>query len=136
MGRQETLKEKSLKAGVQETSPYAELYKYIQKTQSTGRKVHYLPPYQSSNKILLGDLLETRITELQPSVELIKAIVKQRSIKEAQEIVQIEEAINVSNEMHLLAMRIARPGLKNMRLPMQSSILQQIENVRCLIHLL
>ncbi|MDV3506361.1 Xaa-Pro aminopeptidase [Elizabethkingia anophelis] len=112
MGRQETLKEKSLKAGVQETSPYAELYKYIQKTQSTGRKVHYLPPYQPSNKILLGDLLQTKIAELQPSVEFVKAIVKQRSIKEAQEIVQIEDAINVSNEMHLLAMRIARPEVK------------------------
>lgn len=61
---------------------------------------------------MLGDLLQTKITELQPSVEFVKAIVKQRSIKEAQEIVQIEDAINVSNEMHLLAMRIARPGVK------------------------
>jgi len=112
MGRQETLKEKSLKSDVQETLPYAELYKYVQKAQALGRKVHYLPPYQSSNKILLGDLLGIKIVELQPSVDLIKAIVKQRSIKEQQEIAQIEEAINVSNEMHLLAMRIARPGVK------------------------
>ncbi|MCL1672190.1 aminopeptidase P family protein [Elizabethkingia ursingii] len=112
MGRQETLKEKSLKSDVQETLSYSELYKYVQKTQASGRNVHYLPPYQPSNKILLGDLLGIKITELQPSVELIKAIVKQRSIKEQQEIAQIEQAINVSNEMHLLAMRIARPGIK------------------------
>ena len=112
MGRQETLKEKSLKSDVQETLPYAELYKYVQKAQASARKVHYLPPYQSSNKILLGNLLGIKIAELQPCVELIKAIVKQRSIKEQQEITQIEEAINVSNEMHLLAMRIARPGVK------------------------
>jgi Xaa-Pro aminopeptidase len=46
---------------------------------------------------------------------MIKAVVKQRSVKEAQEIVQIEEAVNVSNEMHLLAMRMARPGIKNMK---------------------
>ncbi|WP_454060688.1 aminopeptidase P family protein [Elizabethkingia ursingii] len=112
MGRQETLKEKGLKSDVQETLPYSELYKYVQKAQASGRNVHYLPPYQSSNKILLSDLLGIKITELQPSVELIKAIVKQRSIKEQQEIAQIEQAINVSNEMHLLAMRIARPGVK------------------------
>ncbi|MCJ7936238.1 MAG: aminopeptidase P family protein [Chryseobacterium sp.] len=112
MGRQETLKEKSIKSGVQETLPYAELARYIQKVQASNRKVHYLPPYQSSNKILLGDLLGIKIAELQPSVEMIRAIVKQRSVKEAQEIVQIEQAVNVSNEMHLLAMRMAGPGVK------------------------
>lgn len=112
MGRQETLKEKSLKSGVQETLPYAELAQYVVKAQTSGRKVHYLPPYQPSNKILLTDLLGITIAELQPSVEMIKAVVKQRSVKEAQEIVQIEEAVNVSNEMHLLAMRMARPGVK------------------------
>lgn len=112
MGRQETLKEKSLKSGVQETLPYTELARYISKVQSSGRKVHYLPPYQPSNKILLSDLLGIKISDLQPSVEMIKAIVKQRSIKEAQEIAQIEQAVNVSNEMHLLAMRLAKPGIK------------------------
>lgn len=112
MGRQETLKEKSQKSGVQETLPYSELSQYLLKAQISGRKVHYLPPYQSSNKILLTDLLGIKIAELQPSVEMIKAVVKQRSIKEAQEIVQIEEAVNVSNEMHLLAMRMAKAGVK------------------------
>lgn len=112
MGRQETLKEKSLKSDVQETLPYAELSKYILKAQASNRKVHYLPPYQSANKILLSDLLGITITELQPSVGMIKAIVKQRSIKEAQEIMQIEQAVNVSNEMHLLAMLTAKPGIK------------------------
>ncbi|MBP2615618.1 aminopeptidase P family protein [Chryseobacterium jejuense] len=112
MGRQETLKEKSLKSGVQETLPYAELSQYLLKAQTSGRKVHYLPPYQPSNKIALTDLLGIKIAELQPSVEMIKAVVKQRSVKEAQEIVQIEKAVNVSNEMHLLAMRMAKPGVK------------------------
>ncbi|AKK74150.1 Xaa-Pro aminopeptidase [Chryseobacterium gallinarum] len=112
MGGQETLKEKSLKSGVQETLPYAELSQYILKAQASGRKVHYLPPYQSFNKIVLADLLSVRIAELQPSVELIRAVVKQRSIKESQEIEQIEQAINISNEMHLLVMRMGRPGVK------------------------
>ncbi|WES98963.1 aminopeptidase P family protein [Chryseobacterium arthrosphaerae] len=112
MGRQETLKEKCLKSGVQETSPYAELSQYLKNAQDSGRKVHYLPPYQSSNKILLSDLSGLKIAALQPSVEMIKVIVKQRSVKEPQEIAQIEQAVNVSNEMHLLAMRMVRPGIK------------------------
>jgi Xaa-Pro aminopeptidase len=97
---------------VQETLPYAALAQYILKAQASGRKVHYLPPYQSSNKIILSDLLGIKIAELQPSVEMIKAVAKQRSVKETQEIVQIEKAVNVSNEMHLLAMRMARPDIK------------------------
>ncbi|SEH32983.1 aminopeptidase P family protein [Chryseobacterium culicis] len=112
MGRQETLKEKSLKSGVQEILPYTELSSYLAKALASGRKVHYLPPYQSANKILLSDLLGITISALQPSVEMIKAVVKQRSVKETREIVQIEEAVTVSNEMHLLAMRLARPGVK------------------------
>lgn len=112
MGRQETLKEKSQKSGVSETLPYRELSQYILKAKTANRKVHYLPPYQSFNKILLSDLLEIKVAELQPSVEMIKSIVKQRSVKEPQEILQIEQAVNVSNDMHLLAMRMARPGVK------------------------
>lgn len=61
---------------------------------------------------MLSDLLGLKIAALQPSVEMIKAIVKQRSVKEPQEIAQIEQAVNISNEMHLLAMRMARPGIK------------------------
>lgn len=38
MGRQETLKEKSLKSDVHETLPYAELYKYVQKAQASRKK--------------------------------------------------------------------------------------------------
>ncbi len=112
MGRQETLKEKSTKAGIEETLPYVELATYLQKAKVSNRAVHYLPPYQSANKILLSDLLDCSTAQLHPSPILIKAIVQQRSIKEEQEIVHIEEAIRVSNEMHLLAMRMAKPGIK------------------------
>lgn len=112
MGRQETLKEKSIKVGIEETRPHAQLATYLQKVEASKRVVHYLSPYQSANKILLSNLLKIPIAQLLPSVTLIKAIVQQRSIKEEEEIVHIEEAIRVSNEMHLLAMRMAKPGIK------------------------
>ncbi|WP_158210625.1 aminopeptidase P family protein [Myroides phaeus] len=123
MGRQETLKEKCAKAGVEETRPFADLYTYLKKAQNAQRSVHYLPPYQSVNKILLSDLLEVPIKQLSPSVPMIKAIVAQREIKEAQEIVEIEKALTVTNEMHLLAMRMSKAGVK------EYEIVSAIQNV-------
>lgn len=112
MGRQETLKQKSLNAGVQDTMPFSELKNYIAGALSQNRKVHYLPPYQSFNKILLSDLLHQPIAELKASPSFITSVVKQREVKEAQEITEIEKALAVSVDMHLLAMRMARPGVK------------------------
>lgn len=45
------------------------------------------------------------------SVELIKAIVSLRSIKEDVEIAEIEKACEVGYQMHTTAMRMAKPGI-------------------------
>lgn len=116
MGSQETIKAKAEKSGVSETSPFQNIFGYINEAKGKGRKIHFLPPYQSANKILLNNLLETKIEALHPSPEFIRAIVAQRSIKEDQEIDQMEKAVTVSNEMHRLAMRIAKPGMKEYEL--------------------
>jgi len=112
MGRQETLKAKCEKAGVVETRPYAELAIYLATAMSTKRTIHYLPPYQPSNKILLGELLQLALVELKPSVAFIQAVVAQREKKEEQEIREIEKALTISTQMHLAAMRMAKPGMK------------------------
>ncbi|WDF67173.1 Xaa-Pro aminopeptidase [Sphingobacterium oryzagri] len=114
MGRQETLREKCDKAGVVDCQPFSALGDYLDKAALSGQRVHYLPPYQSFNKILLSDLLHTPIAKLTASVPFIKAVVAQRAIKEEQEIVQIEEALRISVDMHLLAMKISKPGMKEM----------------------
>ncbi|MGG5577236.1 aminopeptidase P family protein [Myroides sp. C15-4] len=112
MGRQETLKAKCEKAGVTEMRSYAELAHYLATAMTTQRKIHYLPPYQPANKILLGELLQISIADFRPSVSFIQAVVGQREIKEEQEISEIEKALTVSNAMHLTAMRMAKPGVK------------------------
>src|SRR5690606_16351992 len=43
-GRPETLKDKSLKAGVSETLPFKELENYLQKAKFNNRPIHFLPP--------------------------------------------------------------------------------------------
>ena len=112
MGRQETLQDKCLKAGLQEVRPFNQLGAYIQNMLRGNRKVHYLPPYQSYSEILLQEVLGIPRAAISPSATLIRAVVKQRSVKEDQEIEQIEKAVQVSVDMHRLAMQIAKPGMK------------------------
>jgi len=112
MGRLETLQEKAQMADVDQVLPFGELSSYIARAKSSQRNIHFLPPYQSHNKILLEELLHISFQQLLPSTELIKAVVAQRSIKEDIEIAEIEKAIHISAEMHLLAMQMARPGMK------------------------
>lgn len=112
MGQQETLQAKCAQSGIAHTSPSASLSTYLQKAIDSKRTIHFLPPYQSSSKIRLSELLQLPINQLKPSVELIKAVVAQRSVKEPQEIVEIEKALQVATEMHLLAMRLGNVGTK------------------------
>jgi len=113
MGRLETLKEKSLKAGVTQTLPFADLQNVISKAKLQSRQIHYLPPYRAENKIALYTMLGIAPAESKSlsSLQFIKAVVSQRSIKSAEEIVEIEKAVNTTTDMHLLAMQIAKPGM-------------------------
>ncbi|MBD1431248.1 aminopeptidase P family protein [Sphingobacterium sp. DN00404] len=115
-GRQETLREKCSKSGIIEVRPFHLLVDYIQLVLKKNRKVHYLPPYQSHNKILLSQLLDIPIAEIRSSVDLIETVAAQRSVKEAQEIEEIERAIQVSVDMHLLVMQMTKPGMKEYEL--------------------
>jgi Xaa-Pro aminopeptidase len=46
------------------------------------------------------------------SVDLIKAVVEMRSIKEDIEIKEIEKAVNIAYEMHITAMKMCKSGVK------------------------
>lgn len=128
MGQLETIRHRAEKAGVTETRPFNQLHEYIDKAKTSNRKIHFLPPYQSVNKILLSNLLDTKIDDLTPSLLLIKAIVAQRSHKEPQELTEIEKAVNVSNEMHRAVMKKARPGIKEYELVAQILHIAKIYN--------
>lgn len=112
MGRQETIHSKAEKTGINDTRPLSELKKYLDSAIQKGRKIHYLSPYTAYQKDTLSKLCHLKDFEIKASVELIKAIVKQRAHKSVEEIAEIEKAVNISNEMHLLAMKISRPGMK------------------------
>ncbi|MBI9057679.1 MAG: aminopeptidase P family protein [Labilibaculum sp.] len=114
MGSQPTIKEKSEAVGIKETLPMAELKSYLAKALTNGRKVHHLPPYRPEHQIKLLDLIQVHpnIAATNASYEFIQAIANQRNYKSEEEIIQIEEAVNITADMHLAAMRMARPGMK------------------------
>ena len=114
MGTQPTISEKSERVGIRETLPMGELKSYLERAAAKGQTIHYLPPYRGDHKLWLQELLGLAPAEIaaKSSVPFIRAVVDQRNYKSAEEIAQIEEAVNTSVEMHVTAMRMARPGIK------------------------
>lgn len=113
MGPQPTISERAEKAGVERTLPMDKLAEFLKKEISKGRKVHFVPPYRGEHYLQLGDLLgiDPSRTKNYVSEELIKAIVKLRSIKDAYEVEEIEKAVNIAYEMHTKAMKMAKAGV-------------------------
>lgn len=118
MGPQESVKEKAATIGIEKSEPMAALNGYVEKVVKAGRKVHFLPPYRNYNKILLNSLLDIPIVNLkaEASVELIKAVVDLRIIKDKYELEEIEKACNIGYAMHLTAMKMAKLGMVEQQL--------------------
>ncbi len=113
MGPQITTAEKAESCGVQHHHPYSKLQETLASAMSSNRKIHFLPPYRAENKILLDQLLGVKPADQKQraSVELIKAIVELRSIKEEQEIAELEKGMETAWLMHTTAMKMAKPGI-------------------------
>ena len=113
MGPQIALKEKAEKVGISKTKPFKNLQQVIEKAILSGRKIHFIPPYRAENKLLLNELLGISVSKLKAysSLELIKAIVDLRSVKEEQEIAEIRKACAVGYQMHVTAMKMAKSGV-------------------------
>lgn len=113
MGPQPTVKELALQVGIEKVQPMSQLRAVIRGALSKGRKVHYLPPYRFDNMIWIEELtgVHTSLVKRNASLELIKAVISLRSVKEACEIVEIDNACNVGYEMHTTAMKLCKPGV-------------------------
>lgn len=113
MGPQPSLKELGDKVGVLSTHPLKELNSTISRAIRHGRKIHILPPYRGENVLLIERLLGINqyMVKNYTSLELIKAIISMRSIKEACEIEELEKASVAGYKMHVTAMKMAKPGI-------------------------
>ncbi|MCU4164133.1 aminopeptidase P family protein [Carboxylicivirga caseinilyticus] len=114
MGNQPTIASRAQQCGVSKSATLNQLSLDLQEAQSKGRQIHFLPLYRAESKIKLFQWLGIRPDQLkeQASLELIHAVIKQRNYKTDEEIVEIEKAVNTTVDMHLAAMRMARPGIR------------------------
>lgn len=113
MGTQPTLAQQSASAGISDVRPLDTLQQTLDRAQKTGRAVHFLPPYRAEHRLKLFRWLNIAPdkTPEKVSEELIKAVVDQRNTKSSEEIAQLDLAAAISADMHLTAMRMARPGI-------------------------
>lgn len=108
--------------GITEVFTYNDLQNHL------SGKIHYLPPYRASQAQTLKQLLG--IDTLTPSLELINAIQKQRSIKTDEEVVLIEEACRLSKGMHAEVIQHIKPGVYEYELVAIASKFALENNVR------
>jgi len=113
MGVQPLVKDLAAQVGVINSFPYPELADFLKKAIADGRKVHFLPPYRGETVVELSALLDIPNAEVKSasSVDLIKAVVKLREIKDDNEIAEIEKALLTAYYMHTTSMKMAMPGV-------------------------
>jgi Xaa-Pro aminopeptidase len=113
-GPQPTVSELASRAGVRDTEPAAALADTLRRAQSQGRAVRFLPPYRGEHRLKLAAVLGLPLDKLSAgaSIDFIRAIVEMRVIKTPEEVAEIERAVDTSVDMHVAAMTMARPGMR------------------------
>jgi Xaa-Pro aminopeptidase len=116
MGDLPTIASRAERVGVADTQPRAALAKILGRAVSSGRAVHFLPPYRAETKLQLLDFLGLSPDEStsEASSELVRAVVAQRNYKSEEEVAEIEKAVATSVSMHRAAIAMVRPGMKEM----------------------
>ena len=107
-GPQPSLAELAEKVAVTEVLPTSRIADHVNTTTL------YLPPYRPEHSVKLSDWTGKGVAEAAGaySVELIKAMAEQRSVKSQEELEEINKAVTITSEMHLAVMKAARPGMK------------------------
>jgi len=113
MGPKPTIAERAGLCGVANALPVAKLGEELDRFRKMGTKIHFLPLYRPEAKIRLHELLGIAPRDVSTtfSVDLVKAIVSQREIKTEEEIAQLNQAVDVTVDMHVAAMRFTKPGM-------------------------
>ena len=113
MGAQSSVKDQAERVGVENTAPLDQLESLLKKALEKNRTIHILPFYRGDNVLFLSRITGKLPDELEKmiSVPLIKAVVNLRSYKDAEEIREIEYAMDIAWEMHTTVMKMAKPGV-------------------------
>ncbi len=125
MGDQPLLRDRAAQVGIAETLPLDKLTEIVKDARAKGKKIHLLPAYRPENILKLQSLLGISPDQVRDHVseDLVLAVVEQRSIKIAEEVEQIELALDATYAMHTTAMRMAKPGV------LESNIAGAVEGI-------
>ena len=114
MGKQKYLKDLAKDAGIENFVEKEEIKKYLENRKN----IRFTNQYRADNVMYLSSILNISPFEFDKytSFDLVKAIIKQRNIKDRVEIQEIERAVDITKEMHLAAMRNVKAGMKEYEL--------------------
>lgn len=112
-GPQPTIQEQAAQVGVEKVLPLQQITALLGRALLAQRPIHFLPLYRAENKIKLQEWIGIATQEVanQYSLDLVKAVISQREYKSEEEIADLERAVDVSVDMHIAAMKCARPGM-------------------------
>jgi Xaa-Pro aminopeptidase len=113
-GPQRTGIELARDAGIDGVEDIERLEEHLAKISTQGTRIHYLPPYQYSALSKTAQLLNLPADEVIGNVsrDLMEQVARQRSIKSDEEIMEMETALGVTDQMHRACMAAARPGVR------------------------
>ena len=112
-GSVDSVSQMAASVGVTQTAPMSALSQFCSQARAAGRTLHFLPPYRHDTMLTITDLLGIHHSRQrdEASLTLIRAVVKMRSSKTAEEVAELEKAAAIGYQMHTTAMRLARPGV-------------------------
>jgi Xaa-Pro aminopeptidase len=111
-GPHPTLDDYAAASGVDRSEDIGALHADLRRLEEAGDSVHFLPPYRSERRFALARALglDPREVAAQTSMELVRAVAAQRSVKEEAEIREHEDALRVTARMYAATMSAAAPG--------------------------
>ena len=114
MGKQKYLKDLAKDVGIENFVEKEEIKKYLENRKN----IRFTNQYRADNVMYLSSILNISpfAFDKYTSFDLVKAIIKQRNIKDRVEIQEIERAVDITKEMHLAAMRNVKAGMKEYEL--------------------
>ncbi len=113
IGDKPSLDARAEQVGMAHAAPRDELKDTIRRALQQNRTVHFLPLYRAETRLRMAELLGASTDQIsdRASPGLIEAVIDQRSIKNEEEVAEIEQAVEISGKMHTLAMRMTAPGV-------------------------
>ncbi len=105
--------ERAAQSGLARHATAAQLAPVLEGARGAGRAIHFLPPFRGESRLALGAWLGLADAQIGAAVSrpLTRAVIDLRAVKSVSEIAEIENALHVTRDMHLLAMRLSRPGI-------------------------